>query len=138
MLTIKNGYDDRDVTIVSRSVLTGADGPSVNLEAGGSAEIEVDGENQVAISTRGRLPGEAPLGLAPVANVVDNSGGGGKAALVDASDDQVKAVMAEMVAQGTDLTSSGAPNAIILNAKLAERGLAPIDAARRDALHIPA
>lgn len=137
MLQIKNTYDDRDVTVVSRAVATGSDGTETVLAAGDSCEIEVDGDHQVAVYTRARHPGEAALSLTPVAQPLADEASqrqAEEAQLTDASDDQVRTVIQQMVEQKTDLTAAGEPNLAVLNAKLAEQNFNPITADRRKEL----
>lgn len=136
MLTIKNGYDDREVTIVARELRTGNDGEAVTLQPGESGEVEVDGDNQVSISTRGRQPGEPALTQAPDARLISGEDSVTAAAaegpkLTEAGDDVVRAEIATMIGEKANLTQSGLPELPTLNERLAAKGFGPVDTARR-------
>lgn len=132
MLKIENTYEDLGVVIIARNRATGADGESVTIPAGAVGEIEIDGDHQIVVTPdRGRLPGEDPLRRPPAAKVAEPEP---EPELVEASDDQVKAVLADMKAEGVNLTRTGLPELPVVNAKLKDQGLAPIKAGRRDEL----
>lgn len=138
MLKITNGYEDRDATVTSRHITTGQDGEAVTVAPGESAEIELDGEYQVSVSTRGRNPGEEPIRNTPVARVVEGGTTEGAKSdaptLNEASDDDVRTEIQTMVDEKANLTQSGKPELPVLNERLAAKGFGPVDSKRRDAL----
>lgn len=129
MLELKNTYDDRVLTVVSRNTTTGQDGPSVDIAPGAVVEIEVDGEFHVAVHGPARQPGELPPESHPVATAPVE-----KVELIEADDDQVRAELTDMISAKTGLSKAGVPEMGPLNHRLKEKGFAPIKASRRGEL----
>lgn len=139
MIQIKNTYEDRTATVVSREVRTGRDGEAVDVAPGESVEIELDGDFQIAISTRGREPGELPESQHPVARPFDNVEAEAAAEVEveekpEADDAAVRKEIEDMVTNKTDLTQGGKPELPALNKRLDALGFGPVSATRRDAL----
>lgn len=138
MLTIRNHYDDRDITIRSRERSNGRDGEPVEVTIGKGASIEIDGDHDIIISTRPREPGEAAITTPPIATVLEEDGASeDRVELTDASDDEIKAAIEKTIAGG-HVSARGVPHMDAINAELKAAGRKDIKAAKRDELFQPA
>lgn len=132
MITIQNGHDDRDITIVARSVIDGRDGEPTTVGPGRGADIVFDGNHQIVISAGPLQVGEIPATTPPVATLHDSPAGAGRT-LTAATDDDIKAAIAKAVEDG-HVSAKKVPHMDAINANLAEGGFEPIKATKRDEL----
>lgn len=145
-LRIQNTDEELSVRVGTRNTQNGADGHTIEVAPGETAEVEIsDAAHLFAAPVGASRPEQGTFVGTPT--IVDGKSTSGDDSadsttepapeLLVADDAQVSAIMKEMLDSQQNLTKKGVPELPVVNARLNAAGFQNIDGARRDALFEP-